>query len=235
MCTLSYIPLSEDQFFFTTNRDENPNRNALLPASYPIDDSFAIYPKDIQSAGTWMLCSDKDISICLLNGAFEKYEKEASYQKSRGCVVLDIVRFGSVLEFVKQYNFLKIEPFTMVVLSYTSSTRLEEIRWDGASIHYRFLDPKLPRIWSSVTLYNKKVRKERRTWFKAWVDKNNFTKESVIDFHKNAGKEDPVNALVMNRNDFVQTQSITQIRKDHSHQYMYYETLDSSKSIEIVI
>ncbi|RUT72989.1 NRDE family protein [Ancylomarina longa] len=235
MCTLSYLPLSEQQFFFTTNRDESPSRKAQLPKLHTQGNSFVVYPKDEQSGGTWMLCSKENISVCLLNGAYVKHKHLTSYRKSRGIVVLDFLSFASVIEFVREYEFSEIEPFTMIVVSAKNILTLEEIRWDGSSIHYRLLDPTLPRIWSSVTLYDSKVREDRRKWFKLWMETSRLSKESIIDFHKNAGRKDPSNALVMNRNDKVKTQSITQIRSVNSNLLMYYETLDPNSNIEIEI
>ena len=236
MCTLSYIPIGESDFFFTTNRDESPKRVAHFPSRYEMNESSAIFPKDVEASGTWMMCHENRFSICLLNGAFKWHKHQPPYRKSRGVVVLELTEYISVIDFVRQYNFDNIEPFTIIVLRYDGVRILEEIRWDGDSIHYRNLDANLPRIWSSSTLYDDVAGVRRETWFNAWLDsQKEFSKESILDFHKTAGKEDQFNALVMNRKDIVKTLSITQIRKDKSQTSMYYEDLQKGEFNEISI
>ena len=151
MCTLTYIPIGSDDFFFTTNRDESPLREAEFPNEYHIGESFALYPKDKMAKGTWIMCHENDFSLCLLNGAFEKHKHEPPYKKSRGVMVLEFSEFASTIDFIRDYHFGGMEPFTLLVLRYKYTRNLEEIRWDGETFHYRKLDSSKPYIWSSST------------------------------------------------------------------------------------
>ena len=191
MCTLTYIPIGSNDFFFTSNRDESPQREAKFPEKYCIGDSIAIYPKDKLAEGTWIMCHENNFSLCLLNGAFQKHIHKPPYIKSRGVMVLEFSKFCSSIDFIMRYNFDGMEPFTLLVLSYLKNRELEEIRWDGESIHYRKLNSSKLYIWSSSTLYDQEARKMRSNWFADWCTKqSDLSKKGVLDFHRNAGAKD---------------------------------------------
>ena len=46
MCTVSFIPLSNEDFILTSNRDESPNRKTLTPQKYEINNVQLLFPKD---------------------------------------------------------------------------------------------------------------------------------------------------------------------------------------------
>ena len=163
MCTLTYIPVHQQDFIFTTNRDEKPGRIALYPDHYTIGNYKMLFPKDSEASGTWMLIHEKNYSLCLLNGAFEKHEHKPPYRKSRGLVVLEYAQYKNTVDFVKHYNFQGIEPFTLVIINYDKERSLEEVRWDASSIHYRKLDAQKVAIWSSATLYPSEIA-DKRKW-----------------------------------------------------------------------
>ncbi|WP_320018517.1 NRDE family protein [Labilibaculum manganireducens] len=236
MCTLTYIPIGSDDFFFTTNRDESPLREAEFPNEYHIGESFALYPKDKMAKGTWIMCHENDFSLCLLNGAFEKHKHEPPYKKSRGVMVLEFSEFASTIDFIRDYHFGGMEPFTLLVLRYKYTRNLEEIRWDGETFHYRKLDPSKPYIWSSSTLYNKDAREMRQHWFDNWFRQcNNFSGKETIKFHKTTGRDDAFNGLVMNRKEKVKTLSITQIKRKNRMVSMYHDDLLKEESRDICL
>ncbi|RKE02352.1 NRDE family protein [Marinifilum flexuosum] len=231
MCTLTYIPTEEKNFIFTTNRDEDPNRVALPPSKYINNNIESLYPKDPEGNGTWMLCN-KYFSVCLLNGAFVKHKHEPPYKKSRGLVVLEYERFQNSIDFILNFDFMDIEPFTMIVVRYENKVSLEEIRWDGSSVHYKQLDPKRAEIWSSSTLYDETAREMRKDWFADWKIMDELSCSNVLNFHKNAGCDDLYNGLLMNRKEMVETTSITQIVHDRLGVRMRYEDLRSEEVTE---
>ncbi|WP_321308911.1 NRDE family protein [Marinifilum fragile] len=231
MCTLTYIPIDNKNFIFTTNRDEDPNRIALPPDKYINNNIESLYPKDPEGNGTWMLCN-KYFSVCLLNGAFVKHKHEPPYKKSRGLVVLEYEKFKNTIEFVLNFDFVGIEPFTMIVVRYNSEILMEEVRWDGSSVHYKKLDPKRAEIWSSSTLYDETAKKMRKAWFVDWKMMDDISYSKVLDFHKNAGCNDLFNGLVMNRKELVKTTSITQIIHDKLGIRMRYEDLRTKEVTE---
>jgi uncharacterized protein with NRDE domain len=234
MCTLTYIPVHQQDFIFTTNRDEKPGRIALYPDHYTIGNYKMLFPKDSEASGTWMLIHEKNYSLCLLNGAFEKHEHKPPYRKSRGLVVLEYAQYKNTVDFVKHYNFQGIEPFTLVIINYDKERNLEEVRWDASSIHYRKLDAQKAAIWSSATLYSSEIADKRKEWFANWQQQNKVNADSVLDFHRNAGEGDPENDLMMKRENGIQTLSTTQIRKIDQQIEMHYVDYLKGKKEEFV-
>ena len=57
MCTVTYLPLENDGFILTSNRDESPMRKTIPPKKYLENGVELAYPKDQLAGGTW---------ICLL-------------------------------------------------------------------------------------------------------------------------------------------------------------------------
>lgn len=74
MCSVSYIPLANG-YLLTSSRDECHLRETLPPRSYLHAGKKIVYPMDARSGGTWIAgCNDETVA-CILNGAFEKHEK----------------------------------------------------------------------------------------------------------------------------------------------------------------
>ena len=51
MCTVTYLPLGNNNFILTSNRDEAPSRKTTPPKLYEEDGVKLTYPKD-ELAGT---------------------------------------------------------------------------------------------------------------------------------------------------------------------------------------
>ena len=46
MCTVSFIPLQENKFIFTSNRDENPKRAATSLHELDVKEKKLFFPQD---------------------------------------------------------------------------------------------------------------------------------------------------------------------------------------------
>jgi len=207
MCTLTYIPTSKDTFIWTQNRDESPLRTANNLVYAP--NNAWVYPQEPQSGGTWISITKSGKVVSLLNGAFEQNEYVPSI-KSRGIMVLDFLAYTCLSDFVETYNFVDIEPFTMVVYEHNS---LWEFRWDKSQKYLKELNILQPQIWSSSTMYPQDIKNLRREWFNDYLKKDSIpTRSSVLDFHHHAGTGDLRNDLLMDRK-IVKTVSITSIEK----------------------
>ena len=222
MCTVSYLPLGQNRFILTSNRDEAPDRSPV--ALTREEDHGLMFPRDTLAGGTWLCASDQNRLICILNGAFEKHKRQLPYRRSRGLVALDHFTFPDAESFFRDYDLREIEPFTMVVFD---NGRLWELRWDHEQKHIKSLSPDQPHFWSSATLYPADIAAERRTWFDQWLDtKPEFTVENIMHFHATGGKGDIWNDLVMNRDNIVRTVSITGVLKEeHSIAIRYRDIL----------
>ncbi len=215
MCTVTYLPQNGNRFILTSNRDEDVLRQIALPINkYKINNVQLYYPKDPNAGGTWIATGSNGFTVCLFNGAFKRHVSTGNYRKSRGLVLLDFFNYQNQYDFITQYDFTNIEPFSIVFVKHRNNNLgLCELKWDGEKTHHLNHDASLPHIWSSVTLYSEQVVKEREEWFDDWVKQNEiFTKESILMFHHFGGSGDKENDLVMNRSN-KKTVSICSINK----------------------
>ncbi len=228
MCTLSFIPISDTDFIFTTNRDEDPNRVALSPLKYIHDGLELYYPKDSKANGSWIISNCSDTSLCLLNGAFKKHQRKPNYRQSRGLMLLDFFKYPNLKEFVENYQFEGIEAFTLVIVESKSGIRLSELIWDEQKLHVKELPSDKAHIWSSTTLYTNPMKSEREHWFWDWLrNEKRVNSNSILNFHKTGGEGNLEYGLFMNRRNLVRTVSITQIEgSSKEHRMKYFNLLD---------
>jgi len=224
MCTVTYLPLGNNDFILTSNRDEQPTRETIEPKEY-IEDGVALtYPKDKLAGGTWIGLSSKNRLVCLLNGGFESYEREASYKMSRGIIVKAILKSNDFITYINGFDFIGIEPFTIVLVDWNADLKTYELVWDGKQQHFSELNQE-PKIWSSSTLYHQKDKELRKVWFNKWLENNQrFTQENILKFHHNSKIGTPENSLKMKRW-YVETVSVTSVKKVDSKTTMNYRSL----------
>jgi len=222
MCTLTYIP-TDQGFLFTSNRDEKKRRaTALAPASYTIHDQEVVFPKDGAAGGTWFAASDT-LKLCLLNGAFTGHIPSPPYRLSRGLVLLDAFGYSDFTAFYHEYSFTGIEPFTLVAIDTKDEKKLHELRWDGIHTFLRELDAIQAQIWSSATLYPEPVRKKRKEWFREFLAKHPIpSQEDILEFHQFSGEGDKSIDLVMERNDTLQTLSVSSLKQNEDSFDLHY-------------
>ena len=211
MCTVTLIPIGKTDFILTSNRDEAPNRNTLSPDFYIIDNTKLLFPKDEVAGGSWIGVSEKQRVLCVLNGGFDLHKRKASYRLSRGVVMKDLLVANNLDEAINDYNLEGVEPFTLVVVEWSSSIEFKELVWDGFKKYFSKL-PLQPKLWSSSSLYNDVMKKERLQWFEDFKTVNDLTPNSILRFHTTAGKGNDEYGVIMDRL-FVKTTSITQINK----------------------
>ena len=205
---MTFLPLS-DSLVFTSNRDETLTRPlAFAPALAEIGGKQVLFPRDPKAGGTWFAVADDGTVAVLLNGAFERHIPGGNYRRSRGLVLLDIVSSSDPMKEADVYDMTGIEPFTFLLYRHV---RFIEFRWDGLRKHIKELSLTTPCIYSSATLYEPQIVKQRERWFEAYLaDGEAKTAASIRDFHSEAGRGDAANGLVMNRGEFFKTQCITQ-------------------------
>ncbi len=224
MCTVTIIPIGNNDFVLTTNRDEAPDRVSLVPDFYTIDNTKLLFPKD-KMGGTWIGVSEKNRVVCVLNGAFEKHKRQSSYRKSRGIVANDFMISNDIVATIEAYNLEDIEPFTIVIADWNTTLKFYELVWDGKNKHFIEL-PKDSRIWSSSTLYSEGMMKERQQWFENFEAFNELNADSILEFHSTADADNMDYGVVMNRG-FVKTTSITQIEKRGNDVDMRYKNIEN--------
>lgn len=223
MCTVTFIPLGDNNFILTSNRDEDSSRKTISPKEYTEDGVVLTYPKDALAGGTWIGLSNKKRLVCLLNGGFKKHKREDSYKVSRGVVVKDLLKVDDVIPFINEYNFNNIEPFTVVLVDWKRTLQAHELVWDGVKMHLKELGTK-PQIWSSSTLYNEDMKELREKWFLDWFkDKKVYKKEDILAFHNDTTNGTADVSIKMKRAN-VETVSITTVQKKSKNVVMTYES-----------
>ncbi len=231
MCTLTYLPQPDEQgYLLTVNRDESIQRPpATAPALYHLAQGKAVvFPRDEAAGGTWIAFNDNR-AVCLLNGAFISHNRQSSgYKRSRGLVLLDSFDYIDIKAFVEKYDFNNIEPFTIISITHQlPQNKLCEIRWDGNKVYYKEMEPHVPQIWSSATLYEPETVLLRQKWFETWLEeqKKPFESDSIVHFHRTAGDGNPLRNLIFDKGNGQKTLSITQIVKDAHTTLMQYWSL----------
>lgn len=223
MCTVTYIPQPQNGFILTSNRDETAARSPRNLTKTDLYGQTLIFPRDTGAGGTWLVASNHNRVVCLLNGAFEKHQHQPPYKKSRGIMVLEYFSFSQAEAFFETYDFQGIEPFTMIILE---REQLWEFRWDEQQTYVAALDGQGSYIWSSATLYGPAIRAQRQAWFDAWRSgRTDFSQPAILDFHQQGGEKDDWNGFVMNRNNLVQTVSISSIAKTSEEIQLRYHSL----------
>ena len=228
MCTISFIPKSNQSFILTSNRDESPGRDTFPPQLYVEEGVELLYPKDAVAGGTWIGASERKRVVCLMNGGFVPHKRKPSYGKSRGVVVKDFLKADDFEPYIRSYDFSQIEPFTAIVIEWRNELQLFTVVWDGENLHYSE-EPLLPKIWSSSPLYPEKLKIKREDWFSEFLnEKRDLSSVDLLTFHKTGGEGDLNSDLIIDRG-FVRTKSITQIVKSGNVVQMRYEDLELGK------
>ena len=228
MCTVTYLPLNNNSFILTSNRDETPLRKTISPKIYLENDVKLTYPKDELAGGTWIGKSNKNRLACLLNGGFKNHTRNSYYKMSRGIIVKNILSVDDAVTYINNFDFTEIEPFTLILVDWNTDLTTYELVWDGTNKHFQKLLQE-PKIWSSSTLYTEEMKQLRKDWFDDWLKQNSvFSKENILKFHKNHNLGNPEISPKMKRK-FVETVSITSTEKRNENISMdYFDVLKST-------
>ena len=231
MCTVTYLPLGNNNFILTSNRDETPLRKTVSPVLYLENGVELTYPKDELAGGTWIGTSNKNRLVCLLNGGFKKHQRNSDYKMSRGVIVKKMLSADNTIQFITDFDFNEIEPFTIVLVDWDKQLETYELVWDGETKHFTKLK-QAPRIWSSSTLYTDEMKALRQGWFAKWLIENKeFQQENILNFHQNEKLGTPDISLKMKRS-FVETVSITSVKKEDCKVGMlYFDFIKDAKSL----
>lgn len=229
MCTVTFFPNPSRGFILSSSRDESPERKISAVVQRQMGSTSFVYPQDATAGGTWIAADSTGRVLCLLNGAFERHAHIPPYRKSRGLLVLEFMEAMDIPSFFQQYHLEGIEPFTLIL---ASQGVLWEFLWDGNKRFMQQRDANAKYIWSSPTLYDREARVLRELWLKEWFEPSQeYSREKILEFHQEAGKEDPHNSLVMNRSGTVRTVSISQFVVEKKPFGFYYFELEDKAPV----
>lgn len=201
MCIVSFYR-KKDEFVLTHNRDEEINRvssNQIIESERFGKNFFS--PIDERANGTWIFYSEQYIA-CILNGGIEKpiHFKE-KYRESRGIILLDLLKYNAVSEFVESENLADVAPFTIFVFERTTKNAYL-LYWNEQDLLVKDVSNQEIVTWCSSTLYSSDRRETINQLFNQNTALNN---DEIIQLH---------DQLKMNRGDlydFLATTSISQI------------------------
>lgn len=174
MCTLTFVPLENNNFILTSSRDEQKTRkNSELPTFTTLNKTKILRPVDGDAGGSWIGITEKGRTLCLLNGAFQRHNRNTPYRKSRGIILMELLATTSQSD-IEKYNFDKIESFTLIwIEKHKKDTvfSLTEYRWveEENKLYKKVMDTKYAYIWSSATLYTSEIAEKREEWFEEWT------------------------------------------------------------------
>jgi len=227
MCTLTYVPLESGRII-TSNRDESPLRNAngLSPYISKKREEYLIAEEPLHGGTNTAIGKDYRNTI-LLNGAFKPHDMTKAYGLSRGIVLLTSLDYQNAFEFAYDFEFESIQPFTLVDFQMDA---IREIRWDGKKLHKATFAVEEPHLWASAQMYLEKAQQDRLDWFRKLLRIENLDADKILDFHFNGGNGDPENDMVMNRGDFVQTVSISQVlEQSNKKEIKHFDLISDSE------
>lgn len=226
MCTVTFLPLIDDNFILTSSRDVPYARKKALPPQEYIEDGIKLtYPKDGDAGGSWIGSSENSRLICLLNGGYKDHIIKESYRASRGLIVKELLKAKDTKVALSNIDLTDIEPFTLVVVDWSEGLELFDFVWTGEKRHL-FSIPKTPHIWSSSTLYDDATKKLREAWFETWLkSQKEFEQKEILNFHRTAGEGNPETDVLMKRKGGG-TVSITSVMKNNGKAIFHYEAID---------
>ncbi len=230
MCLVSYIPLSEG-YILSSNRDEFLDRNAKEVVNEKIGSTTLYYPQDTQG-GSWIIASDKRVHVVVLNGAFENHQRKLPYRKSRGVMMKEFFEYGHSVDFFEQYDFVGIEPFTMII---ATDQVLYEFRWDGFVKHVQNLPVDETHVWSSCTLYDDESAVRREALLRKELDGlKESSAESFAKAHQYVDPQDERQGLRVKLLDTLMTISHTQIIVKKEVELVHHDLLSAvNRRLEI--
>lgn len=217
MCTVSFIPLPNKGFIFTSNRDENPNRETTPAQKIIFNNNTLFSPVDQKKGGTWIATNCTNKTVCLLNGAFNKHKRILPYRKSRGFITLEAFNAPTLKDYALTVNLNKIEPFTLILIE---NDTLTELVWDGNSKHIKNLEFNTVHLWSSATLYSKDMHEQKLAYFSKSINIKKITPKNILDIHGINAKTPFILDL-----ENVKTVSITQVINENKGISLNYQAL----------
>lgn len=201
MCILSIFSKPNGDFILTQNRDESiyrPTSPDVLEREF--HGQKVTSPIDLNSGGTWIYYAQK-YTVCVLNGGYENHSHRPPYRMSRGLVILELLKFSSVEEFIAQIDLNEIEPFTMIMIDLEFNQK-QILVWNGKEKFIENLSEEKLIVRSSSTLYDNSEKLYHKGNFESL---NSINPEEIYKVHQK---------LAMLKNDkfpIVQSTSITQI------------------------
>ncbi len=206
MCIVSIFSDEKGNFILTQNRDETN----LRPTSDKIETRKMngldfTGPIDLVSGGTWIYYAEKYV-VCILNGAYKKHLHKPPYRMSRGLIILELLNYDSIDEFVNKIELNGIEPFTMIMIDKVKHEK-KILVWDETKKYKEDVSKENLIVRSSSTLYTKEEKQKHKQFF---LNLNSYNPEEIFKL------QDKIKMPENNKFPTVMTTSITQITQSQN-------------------
>lgn len=206
MCTLSVFFDQKDGYRVFMNRDERHDRTPEKPPQI-LDAAYGIFgPLDPQSGGTWIAHNNKGYWACLLNGYFDENQPKCENAKSRGHVILELLRQSNPLRAAADINPDPYNSFRLVVGSMDTHSLYV---WDRERYSAQPFHDEADNIsfLTSSSWKQDEVIETRKQLFREWIRTPEFAENAIPSLHYSKAPEE--RAAVMMYRDHSRTQSVT--------------------------
>jgi hypothetical protein len=235
MCTVTVVP-HETGVRVMCNRDERRSRPAALPPQvHDLGGRLAAFPVDPRGGGSWVGVNDAGIIVTLLNVSGRLHGFSKKPRRSRGLIVREVLRSGSlsdVLETVASLDASLFEMFRLVVMH--RFTALEATGDGVRTAIRRQITVDTPLLFTSSSLGDALVEAPRTQLFQRMVLKRRSGwLRGQARFHRHLWPSRPEISVCMERDDAL-TVSRTVVDVTGARRSLLYEApVTSSSSCEV--
>jgi hypothetical protein len=218
------------------NRDERRSRPAALPPQvHDLGGRLAAFPVDPQGGGSWVGVNDAGIVVTLLNVSGSSRRSPEEPTRSRGLIVCEMLRCGSlshVLETVATLDVGRFDLFRLVVAH--GSTVVDATTDCFRRVTPRQITLDRPLIFTSSSLGDSLVEAPRQQLFQRMVvETRTGWLRGQRRFHRHQWPSRPEISVRMERDDAL-TVSRTVVDVTSAGRRLLYEALvtgDSSRAV----
>jgi hypothetical protein len=235
MCTVTVVP-HEKGIRLMCNRDERRSRPAALPPQvHALGGRLAVFPVDPQGGGSWIGVNDAGIVVTVLNVSGLSHTPRKEPKRSRGLIVREMLRCGSlshVLETAASLDVGLFDLFRLVVAH--GSTVVDATTDDVRRVTPRRVTLDRPLIFTSSSLGDSLVEAPRQQLFQGMVvEAKSGWLRGQRRFHRHQWPLKPEISVRMERADAL-TVSRTVVDVTRARRSLLYEapvTVDSSRAV----
>ncbi len=200
MCTVSIVPIA-DGYRVMCNRDERRTRAAARPPrTFPTEVSWATYPTDPESGGTWIGVNDDGLVLALLNRTPASSEPRA-WPHSRGSVVPALLACPSIPRALKtcdEMDLSGLAPFRIVMAHRSAVAMVTVDRMRPSAEQFPLVEP---MMFTSSSLGDTVVEMPRRRLFDQLVLAGGDWLQGQFRFHRHRWDTRPEISVQMTRED----------------------------------
>jgi hypothetical protein len=200
MCTVSIVPAA-DGCRVVCNRDERLTRPAARPPrAWPTEVSWATYPQDPVSGGTWIGVNDDGLVVALLNRTATRGEPRLP-SDSRGSIVPALLSCVSIAQAMNAYDALDVRRFEPFQIVMAQRSKVAVMSGDPACSRAEIFPLVKPVMFTSSSLGDAVVARPRRRLFEQLVLADDDWLRGQFRFHRHQWTRRPEISVHMARED----------------------------------